>query len=51
MTLSSLDLNMHNYSSLYWDGAESAIDEFFADKPERLVPVPDKSGTVVVRKV
>jgi hypothetical protein len=42
---------MHDYSNLYWDGAERAIDEFFADKLEKLMPIPDKSGTVVVRKV
>jgi hypothetical protein len=44
-------LIMHDYSNLYWDGAERTIDEFFADKPEKLIPIPDKSGTVVVRKV
>jgi len=44
-------LIMHDYSSLYWDGAEKAADEFFADKPEKLIPVPDKSGTVVIRKM
>ncbi len=44
-------LVMHDYSSLQWDGAEKAVDEFFAGKPEKLVPIPDKSGTVVVRKV
>jgi hypothetical protein len=42
---------LHDYSSLYWDGAEKAIDDFFADKPERVIPIPDKSGTVVVRKI
>jgi O-methyltransferase len=41
---------IHDYSSLNWDGVEKAVDEFFADKPERLVPIPDKSGTIVVRK-
>ena len=44
-------LVMHDYSSLYWDGAEKAADEFFADKPEKLIPIPDKSGTVVIRKM
>lgn len=42
---------MHDYSSLCWPGATIAVDAFFADKPEYIVPVPDKSGTVVVRKV
>jgi hypothetical protein len=44
-------LVIHDYSSLYWDGAEKAIDEFFTDKPEKLIPIPDKSGTVVIRKI
>lgn len=44
-------LVVHDYSSLNWDGAERALDEFLADKPERLVPIPDKSGTAVIRKL
>ena len=40
---------IHDYHSLYWDGLEQAVDEFFADKPESLVPVPDACGSVVVR--
>jgi len=44
-------LIMHDYGSLFWDGVEKAIDDFFADKPETVVPIPDKSGTAVVRKV
>jgi Macrocin-O-methyltransferase (TylF) len=44
-------LIMHDYSNFFWDGAEKAVDEFFADKPEKLIPIPDKSGTVVIRKV
>ena len=44
-------LVMHDYSSLSWGrGPEQAIDEFLADKPEKVVPIPDKSGTVVMRK-
>lgn len=43
-------LIMHDYSSLYWNGVENAVHEFFLDKDEWLVPVPDKSGTVAVRK-
>jgi Macrocin-O-methyltransferase (TylF) len=42
---------MHDYSSLYWDGVERAVDEFFDDKPETVIPIPDKSGTVVIRRV
>lgn len=44
-------LVVHDYSSLNWDGAERAVDEFLADKQERLVPIPDKSGTAVIRKL
>jgi hypothetical protein len=44
-------LIMHDYANLYWEGAKLAINEFFADKAERLIPIPDKSGTVVVRKI
>jgi hypothetical protein len=44
-------LVMHDYSSLHWDGAERAVDEFFADKPESIVPVPDGAGSVVMRKL
>jgi len=43
-------LIIHDYSSLYWPGAEQAIDEFFADKPESIIPMPDISGSVVVRR-
>jgi hypothetical protein len=44
-------LIMHDYSSLHWDGVERAVDEFFIDKAERIVPIPDRSGTVVIRKL
>jgi len=44
-------LVIHDYSSLNWHGAERAVDEFLADKMERLVPIPDKSGTAVIRKL
>lgn len=43
-------LVIHDYSSLHWDGAERAVDDFLADKRERVVPIPDKAGTAVVRK-
>lgn len=42
---------MHDHSSLSWPGAKNAIDTFFMDKPEFIIPVPDKSGTCVIRKV
>ena len=44
-------LIMHDYSSLYWPGAKKAIDAFFHDKAEYVIPIPDKSGTCIVRKV
>ena len=43
-------LIVHDYSSLHWNGAEQAVDEFFADKPECVVPLTDGAGSVVVRK-
>jgi hypothetical protein len=43
-------LIMHDYASLVWDGAEKAVDEFFADKPERIIVIPDKAGTAVIRR-
>ena len=43
-------LIIHDYMSLYWNGVEKAVNEFFADKPERFVPIPDKSGTIAFRK-
>jgi hypothetical protein len=44
-------LIMHDHSSLYWPGAQKAIDEFFMSKTEHIIPIPDKSGTCVIRKV
>ncbi|HEX8460187.1 MAG TPA: TylF/MycF/NovP-related O-methyltransferase [Segetibacter sp.] len=41
-------LLIHDYAN--WDGATKAIDEFFKDKIEKIIPIPDKSGTVVIRK-
>ena len=43
-------LVMHDYSSLRWAGVEKAVDEFFADKAEAIVPIPDTFGTAVARK-
>jgi hypothetical protein len=44
-------LVMHDYSSGYWPGATRAIDDFFADKPEKLILMPDRSGSAVIRKM
>lgn len=41
---------IHDYSSLCWDGAERAVDDFFRDKPEFVVPMPDGCGSAAVRK-
>ena len=41
---------VHDYGSLCWPGAERAVDDFFADKTECLVPIPDSAGSAVVRK-
>ncbi|MGH7042338.1 MAG: TylF/MycF/NovP-related O-methyltransferase, partial [Acetobacteraceae bacterium] len=43
-------LVVHDYSSLHWNGAERAVDEFFADKVECPVPLTDGAGSVVIRK-
>jgi hypothetical protein len=43
-------LIIHDYGSLDWNGAEKAVDEFFADKPEPVVPLTDGCGSVVIRK-
>ena len=41
---------MHDYSSLHWSGAEKAVDEFFADKLESIIGLPDGSGSAVMRR-
>jgi len=42
---------IHDYSSGAWPGVKKAVDEFLAGKQENLVPIPDKSGTVIFRKI
>jgi O-methyltransferase len=37
---------VHDYNS--WPGARRAVDVYFQDKPEVPVPMPDKSGSVVI---
>ena len=39
---------VHDYNA--WPGARKAVDEYFADKPELPIPMPDKSGSVLVVK-
>jgi hypothetical protein len=40
---------IHDYSSGHWPGARKAVDEFFSDKMEKPILMPDKSGTAAVR--
>jgi len=42
-------LVIHDYNA--WPGARRAVDEFFADKPELPLPMPDKSGSAVIVKL
>jgi O-methyltransferase len=44
-------LIMHDYANAHWKGAEKAVDEFLTGKPEKVIPIPDKSGTAVLRKI
>ena len=39
---------VHDYNA--WIGARKAVDDFFADKDELPVPMPDKSGSVLIIK-
>ena len=32
-------------------GIQRAVDSFFKDKPEQVVELPDKWGSVIIRKV
>jgi hypothetical protein len=41
---------IHDYSSLAWNGAERAVDEFFADKLEYVMPLTDGCGSAVIRR-
>jgi O-methyltransferase len=40
---------VHDYNA--WPGARAAVDEFFATRREVPVPMPDKSGSVVITKL
>ena len=39
---------VHDFNS--WPGARKAVQEFFADKPDIPIPMPDKSGSALVLK-
>ena len=41
-------LVVHDYNA--WPGARKAVDEFFKDKPELPIPMPDKSGSALIVK-
>ena len=41
-------LVVHDYNA--WHGARQATDEFFRDKAEVAIPMPDKSGSAVILK-
>lgn len=40
---------VHDYNT--WPGARKAVEEFFADKKELPIPMPDKSGSVLIIKL
>jgi O-methyltransferase len=39
---------VHDYNA--WPGARKAVDDFLTSKPEVAIPMPDKSGSVVIVK-
>jgi O-methyltransferase len=39
---------VHDYNA--WIGARTAVDEFFKDKAEKPIPMPDKSGSAIIIK-
>jgi hypothetical protein len=42
---------IHDYFSGAWPGVKKSVDEFFKDKKEGITRIPDKSGTIVIRKL
>ena len=44
-------LIIHDYLSPHWPGLTRAVDRFLSDKPERLIPIPDRAGSVALRKL
>ena len=42
---------IHDYSSGHWPGVKQAVDEFCRRTGERVVLLPDKSGSAIVRKI
>ena len=41
---------LHDYSSIHWEGAKKAIDEFCHENKEFIILLPDKSGSAFLRK-
>jgi predicted O-methyltransferase YrrM len=41
---------LHDYGSGWWKALTKTVDEFFRYKPEKPILMPDKSGTVIIRK-
>ncbi len=39
---------VHDYVSKVWRGVQTAVDKFMQDKPETIVLIPDKSGSIVI---
>jgi hypothetical protein len=39
----------HDFNA--WPGSRKAVEEFFRGKPELPVPMPDKSGSVLITKL
>ncbi len=39
---------VHDYNA--WPGARAAVNDFFIDKPEVVIPMPDKSGSALIVK-
>ncbi|MCX6302090.1 MAG: class I SAM-dependent methyltransferase [Bacteroidia bacterium] len=40
---------IHDYNT--WSGAHEAVEEFFREKAESPVPMPDKNGSALVKKI
>lgn len=43
-------LMIHDYHNRYWTGVKQAVDEFLCKIDESIISIPDKSGTVMLRK-
>jgi O-methyltransferase len=42
---------IHDYNSGRWPGLREAVDAFLLDKPECLIRIPDRDGTVAFARV